>query len=114
MDEFSENTLGVDIIQQHRLYFNDNTQQLTFLQTLSIAIFTIKNFALTPFATTIVQARSFQTIYEDKTYVADICAPKHTLISGPSSLVTFDENNYYAIWLQNCLPQKSALKKETY
>jgi hypothetical protein len=80
LDKFSENTLGVDFIQKHRLHFNQNTQQLSFLQTLSKAIFTIKNFTFPPFATTMVQARSFQTIYEDRTYIADICIPKHPLI----------------------------------
>jgi hypothetical protein len=102
----------VDFIQKHQLHFNDNTQQLSFLQTPSKVIFTIKNFTLPPFATTMVQARSFQTIHEDQTYIAVICIPKHPLIAGASVLVTFDEINHCAIY-KTAHHTKLASKKET-
>jgi hypothetical protein len=114
MDEFSKNILGVDFIQKHRLHYNQNTQQISFLQTLSKAIFGVKNFTLPPFAATMVQARSFQTISKDQNYVADICAPKAPLVSRPSSLVNFDQKNHRTIWLQNCAPHKTSIKKGTY
>ncbi len=78
-DEFSENILGVDFIQKHTLHFHQNTQQISFLQTPSKAIFAIKNFTVPSFANTMVQARSFQTIYKKQTYVADISIPKQSL-----------------------------------
>jgi hypothetical protein len=80
-DEFSENTLGIDFLQKHRLHFDGKTQQIRFLQTSSKAIFATKNFTLPPFATALVQARSFQTINEGQNYIADIGVPKHPLIS---------------------------------
>jgi hypothetical protein len=43
--------------------------------------------------------------------VADICAPKASLISRPSSLVTFDDNNHCTICLQNCTPHDISTKK---
>jgi hypothetical protein len=41
-DEFSENISGVDFIQKHRLHYNHDNQQLSFLQTPSKAIFAVK------------------------------------------------------------------------
>jgi hypothetical protein len=43
--------------------------------------------------------------------MADICAPRAPLISGPSSLVTFDDNNHCTIWLKNCAPHKTSIEK---
>jgi hypothetical protein len=54
MDEFSENTLGIDFLQKHRLHFDRKTQQICFLQMPSKVIFANKNFTLPPFATTLV------------------------------------------------------------
>jgi hypothetical protein len=45
-NEFSENTLGIDFIQNHRIHFDQKTQQVCFLQTPSKAIFATKNFTL--------------------------------------------------------------------
>ncbi len=63
-----------------------------------------------PFATTLVQARSFQTIDSEQNYIADIGVPKHPLISGPSFWVTFDGNNHRTIQLQNCAPHEISLE----
>jgi hypothetical protein len=109
-DELSKNTLGVDFIQNHRLHYDHDTQQLRFLQTPSKAISAIKNFTIQPLATTIVQVRSFQKMFKNQNYVADIWALKTPLITRPSSLVTFDENNYCTIWLQNCTPYEVTVK----
>jgi len=68
LDKFSENTLGVDFIQKHRLHFNQNTQQLSFLQTLSKAIFTIKNFTFPPFATLVTKLRATQNQHRKRRY----------------------------------------------
>jgi hypothetical protein len=65
MDEFSKNILLVDFVQKHQLHYNQNTQQLSFLQTPSKAIFAVKNFTVPPFAATMVQARSFQKTSKD-------------------------------------------------
>jgi len=92
-DELGKNTLGVDFIQKHWLHYDHDTQQLRFLQTLSKAISAVKNLTIQPLATTIVQVRSFQKTFKNQNYVADIWALKTPLINGPSSLVTFDENN---------------------
>ncbi len=43
--------------------------------------------------------------------MADICAPKAPLISRPSSLVTFNDNNHCTIWLQNCTPHEINIEK---
>jgi hypothetical protein len=56
-DEFSENILSIDFLQKHRLHFDQKTQQTSFLQTPSKAIFATKNFTLPPLTTTLVQAR---------------------------------------------------------
>jgi hypothetical protein len=99
-DEFSENILSIDFLQKHRLHFDQKTQQTSFLQTPSKAIFATRNFTLLPLATTLVKARSFQAINKEPNYIADIRVPKHPLISGPSTWVTFDENNHCTIQLQ--------------
>jgi len=108
MDEFSENTLGIDFLQKHQLHFDQKTQQILFLQMPSKVIFANKNFTLPPFATTLVQARSFQTINEEQNYIADIGVPKHPLISG-QTCITFDRNNHCTIQLQNCAPHKISI-----
>jgi hypothetical protein len=69
MVKFSENIFGVDFIQKHRLHFNQNTQQLSFLQTLSKAIFAVKSFTMQPFAASTAQARSFQTLQGPNLFV---------------------------------------------
>jgi hypothetical protein len=109
-DKLSKNTLGVDFIQKHRLHYDHATQQLRFLQTPSKAIFAVKNFTILLLATIMVQARSLQKTFKNQNYVADICALNTPLITGPSSLVTFDNNNHYAIWLQNCAPYKVTIE----
>jgi hypothetical protein len=109
-NEFSENTLGIDLIQKHRIPYDQKTQQVHFLQTLSKAIFATKKFTLPPLATTMVPARLFQTIYKEQNYIADFGVPKHPLISGPSTLVTFDENHHCTVQLQNCAPNKISIE----
>jgi hypothetical protein len=52
-DEFGKNMLGVDFIQKHQLHYNQDTQQISFLQTPSKALFAVKNFTIPPFAKTI-------------------------------------------------------------
>jgi len=110
MDEFSENILSIDFLQKHQLHFNQNTQQTSFLQTPSKAIFATRNFTLPPLATTLVQARSFKAINKEQNYIADIGVPNHPLISGPSTWVTFDENNHCTIQLQNCAPREVSIE----
>jgi hypothetical protein len=92
-DEFSENTLGSDFLQKFRLHLNHKTQQIEFLPTLSKALFATRNFTLPPFATTLVQARTFQTINRKMNYIADIGVPKQPLISGPSTWVTRNQHS---------------------
>jgi len=58
----------------------------------------------------VAQTRSFQKLEKDHNYVADICAPKMPSISGPSSLVKFDNNNHCAIWIQNCAPYEVQIR----
>jgi hypothetical protein len=70
---------------------------------MSKAIFATKNFTLPPFTTTLGQARSFQTINREQNYITNIGVPKHPLISGPSTLLTFDGNNH-------CAPHEISLK----
>jgi hypothetical protein len=74
-----------------RIQLNCKTQQIEFLPTPSKALFATRNFTLPPFATTLLQARTFQTIDKDNDYIADIGVPKQPLISGPSTWVSFDE-----------------------
>ncbi len=89
-DELSENILGIDFLQKFRLHLDPKTKEVTFLSTPSPALFATKNFTLPPFATTLVQARTFQTVDDKLNYIADIGVPKQPLISGPSTLVSFD------------------------
>ncbi len=98
MDKSSENILAVDFIQKHRLHYNHDTQQVSFLQTLSKAIFAMKNMMILPLSSTILQARSFEKISKNQNYLANICIPRTPLISGPSSLVTFNDNNHCSVW----------------
>ncbi len=56
--------------------------------------------------TALVQERSFQIINEQHNYIANSGVPKHPLISGPSTWVTFDENKHCTIELQNCAPHE--------
>jgi hypothetical protein len=58
----------------------------------------------------VAQARSFQKLEKDHNYVAGICVPKMPSISGPSSLVKFDNNNHCAIWIQNCAPYEVQIR----
>jgi hypothetical protein len=75
-DKSSENILGIDFLQKFRLHLDLKTGNLTFLSTPSSALFATKNFTLPPFATTLVQARTFRTIDNKVNYIADIGAPK--------------------------------------
>jgi hypothetical protein len=86
------------------------TQQAHFLETPSKAIFATKNLTLPPFATTLVPARTFQTVNKEQNYLADIGVLKHPLIAGPSTWVTFDENNHCTIQLQNWAPHEISIE----
>jgi hypothetical protein len=79
-DELSENILGIDFLQKIWLHLDPKTQQIKFLPTPSKALFATKNFTLPPFATALVQARTFQTIDDKLNYIADIGVPKQPLI----------------------------------
>jgi hypothetical protein len=109
-DEFSENILGIDFLQKYRLHFDHETQQTRFLPYPSKALFATKNFTLPPFATTLVQARSFQKIDMELNSIADIGVPKHLLISIPSTWVSFDGNSHCTIQLQDCAPHEISLE----
>jgi hypothetical protein len=109
-DEFSENTLGIDFLQNFRLHIDHKTQQIRFLPTPSKALFATRNFTLPPFATTLVQARTVQTINEKLNYITNIGVPKQPLTSGPSTWVSFDNRNHCTIQLQNCAPHEGSLK----
>ncbi len=109
-DGFSENILGINFLQKFRLHLDPKTQQIRFLPTPSKALFTTRNFTLPPFATTFVQARTFQTIDEKLNYIADIGVPKQPLISGPSTWVSFNDRNHCTIQLQNCAPHEVSLR----
>ncbi len=92
-DESSENILGIDFLQKFRLQLDPKTQEISFQSAPSKALFATKNFTLTPFATVLVQARTFQNTDRQLHYIADIGAPKQPLISGLSTLVSFDHQN---------------------
>jgi hypothetical protein len=111
-DEFSENTLGINFLQKLQLHVDHKTQQIRFLPTPSKALFATRNFTPPPFATTLVQARTFQMINEKLNYIADIGVPKQPLISGPSTWVSFDNRKHCTIQLQNCVPHEVSLRTE--
>ena len=81
-DESSENIFGIDFLQKFRLQLNSKTKEINFQSAPSRALFATKNFTIPPFATTLVQARTFQNIDRQLNYIADIGAPKQPLISG--------------------------------
>jgi hypothetical protein len=83
---------------------------VTFLSTPALALFATKNFTLPPFATTLVQARTFQTIDNKLNFIADIGAPKQPLISGPSTLVSFDYRKQCTLQIQNCAPHEVSIR----
>jgi hypothetical protein len=91
VNEESENILGIDFLQKFRLHLNPKTKEITFQSAPSQALFTTNNFRMPPLATTLVQARTFQTLNDRLHYIADIGAPKQPLISGLSTLVSFAE-----------------------
>jgi hypothetical protein len=105
-DESSENILGIDFLQKFRLHLDPNTKVVTFQSAPSRALFATKNFSIPPFATTLVQARTFQTIDDQLHYIADIGILKQPLISGLSTLVSFDHRNQCTMPIQNCAPHK--------
>jgi RNase H-like domain found in reverse transcriptase len=109
-DELSENILGIDFLQKFRLHLDPKTQQITFPPTPSKALFTTKNFTLPPFATALIQARTFQTINDKLNYIADIGVPKQPLISGPSTWVSFDHRKQCTLQIQNCAPHEVSIK----
>jgi hypothetical protein len=109
-DEFSENILGINFLQKFWLHLDPKTQQIRFLQTPSKALFAIKNFTLPPFATTFVKARTFQMINYNLNYIADIGVPKQSLISGPSTWVSFENWKHCTLQLQNCATHEVSLK----
>ncbi len=105
-DESSENILCIDFLQKFWLHLDPKTKEVTFQSAPSKALFATKNFTMPPFATTMVQARTFQTINNRLHYIADIGAPKQPLISGLSTLVSFDHWNQYTLQIQNCAPHE--------
>jgi len=109
-DEFSENILCIDFLQKFLLHLDHKTQQIRFLPTPSKALFATRNFTLPPFATTLVQTRTFQTVNKNLNYIANIGVPKQPLISGPFTWISFDNRNPFTIQLQNCAPHEVSLK----
>jgi predicted aspartyl protease len=105
-DESSENILGIDFLQKFRLQVDPKTKEITFQSAPSMALFPTKNFTIPPFATALVQARTFQNIDHQLHYIADIGAPKQPLISGLSTLVSFDYRNQCTMPIQNCAPHE--------
>jgi hypothetical protein len=97
-------------LQKFRLHLDSKTQQIKFLPTPSKALFETKNFTLPPFATALVQARTFQMIDDKLNYIANIGVPKQPLISGPSTWVSFDNRKQCTLQLQNCAPYEVSLK----
>ncbi len=61
-NESSENILGIDFLQKFWLHIDTKTKEVTFQSAPSKALFATKNFTIPHFATTLVQARTFQTI----------------------------------------------------
>jgi len=109
-DKLSENILGIDFLQKFRLHLDPKTKEVTFLSTPSQALFATKNFTLPPFATSLVQARTFQAINNKLNYIADIGVPKQPLISGPSTLVSFNYRKQCTLQIQNCAPHEVSIK----
>jgi len=109
-DKLSENILGIDFLQKFRLHLDPETKEVTFLSMPSQALFATKNFTLPPFATTLVQARTFQAIDNKLNYIADIGVPKQPLISGPSTLVSFNYRKQCTLQIQNCAPHEVSIK----
>jgi hypothetical protein len=110
VDEASKNILGIDFLQKFRLHLNPKTKEITFQSAPSKALFATKNFPMPPFATTVVQARTFQTLNNRLHYIADIGAPKQPLISGLSTLVSFDHRNHCTLQIQNCAPHEVSIQ----
>ncbi len=109
-NESSENILGIDFLQKFWLQLDPKTQQITFLPTLSKALFATKNFTLPPFATALIKARTFQTVDDKLNYIANIGVPKQPLISGPSTWVSFDHRKQCTLQIQNCAPHEVSIK----
>ncbi len=82
------------------------TEEITFQAAPSKALFATKNFTIPPFATIMVQARTFQDIDPQLHYIANIGAPKQPFISGLSNLVSFDQRNQCTMPIQNCAPHE--------
>ena len=68
-DESSKNILGIDFLQKFRLHIDPKTKEVTFRSAPSRALFATKNFMLPPFATTLVQARTFQDLDDKLPYI---------------------------------------------
>jgi hypothetical protein len=102
--------LGINFLQKFRLHLDPKTKEITFQSAPSKALFATKNFTLPPFATTLVQARTFQAIDNKLHYIADIGAPKQPLISGLSTLVNFDYRNQCTLQIQNCAPHEVSIQ----
>ncbi len=109
-DESSENILGIDFLQKFRLHLDPKTKEITFQSTPSKALFATKNFTMPPFATTLVQARTLQEIDNKLNYIADIGVPKQPLISGLSTLVSFDYRKQCTLQIQNCAPHEVSIR----
>ncbi len=109
-DESSKNILGIDFLQKFRLHLDPKTKEITFRSTPSKALFATKNFTIPPFATTLVQARTFQVIDNKLNYIADIGVPKQPLISGLSTLVSFDYRKQCTLQIQNCAPHEVSIR----
>ena len=63
-----------------------------------------------PFATTLVQARTFQTLSNQHHYIANIGVPKQPLISELSTLVSFDYRKQCTLQIQNCAPHEVSIQ----
>jgi len=109
-DESSKNILGIDFLQKFRLHIDPKTKEITFRSAPSRALFATKNFTLPPFATTLVQARTFQDLDDKLPYIADIGVPKQPLISGLSTLVSFEYRKQCTLQIQNCAPHEVSIR----
>ncbi len=83
-DETRENILGIDFLQKFQLHINPKTKEITFQSQPSRALFAQQNFKIPPFTTTLIQAKTFQTVSKSIQYIANIGTPKQPFISGLS------------------------------
>jgi len=104
IEDSSDNIIGIDFMHKHWLNYDAQIWQVIFLDTPFRALSAIKQTVLPALSSSVINTQYHGDFNTSTNYIADICAPRMPMISGVSSIITFDKKNHCQVILENCTP----------